>query len=159
MDKDETVVDCDDLVAWMVQAEPRTRMDAYPLLVMCKDLLRRLAHRELRVSSRRAEELSAELAQAQATIDLQSAELNELRRQQVNTDRLIESSTVTNSYLRCNLIFCCRATRKGQEQFETRVMPLCQKKRDTHFTPFHGIFMAPNRGQYEEDRAFCCRSH
>ena len=83
MDMDEKTVDCDDLIAWIVQAEPRSRMDAYPLLIMCRDLLQRLARRELRVASRKAEELMAELEKARATIEGQKAELDELRKPRV----------------------------------------------------------------------------
>ena len=83
MDIEENTIDCDDLIAWIVHAEPRSRMDAFPLLVMCRDLLQRLARRELRVMSRKSEELAAELAQARATIEAQNAELDELRKPQV----------------------------------------------------------------------------
>jgi hypothetical protein len=48
---------CDEWVAWMQSARPRTRVDAYPLLLICRDLLRRLAARDLRLVSRRADAL------------------------------------------------------------------------------------------------------
>ena len=83
MDIEENTIDCDDLIAWIVHAEPRSRMDAYPLLIMCRDLLQRLERRELRVASRKAEELMAELEKARATIEGQKAELDELRKPQV----------------------------------------------------------------------------
>jgi hypothetical protein len=83
MDQEETEFDCDDLVAWTTQAEPRTRVDAYPLLVMCRDLLRRLAQRELRVLSRRADALAAELARERETVEMQNEELKALRDAQV----------------------------------------------------------------------------
>ncbi len=83
LDSEETLLDGDDLLDWTVQAEPRTRTDAYPLLVMSRDLLRRLAQKGLRVSSRRAEELAAELAHARAAVGVLNAELAELRDGQV----------------------------------------------------------------------------
>jgi hypothetical protein len=79
MDQKESLVDCEELLAWTAQAQPRSRVDAFPLLAICRDLLSRMSKKELKLSSRRIKELEAELAQAHATIEVQAAELNELR--------------------------------------------------------------------------------
>ena len=78
MDQNEQLLDCEDLMAWVAQAQPRSRVDAFPLLVICRDLLGRLSRKELALSSRRVEELAAELKEAQALIRVQADELNEL---------------------------------------------------------------------------------
>jgi hypothetical protein len=72
-------IDCDEWVRWMMQAQPRTRVDAYPLLLVCKDLLRRLAARDIRVVSHRTEELATALARAEARVATQDEELRTLR--------------------------------------------------------------------------------
>ena len=72
-------IDCEEWVRWMQQAQPRTRVDAYPLLLVCKDLLRRVAARDVRVVSHRNEELAAALARAETHIVAQDHELCSLR--------------------------------------------------------------------------------
>jgi hypothetical protein len=78
-DDAEATIDCDDWFDWVRQVNPRTRVDAYPLLLVCRDLLDRLVRRDLTLISRRTEELAAALAAAQATLDAQDRELTELR--------------------------------------------------------------------------------
>ena len=39
--RDERTVEVEKMVEWLQEAEPRSRIDAYPLLILCKDMLRR----------------------------------------------------------------------------------------------------------------------
>ena len=75
----ETTLDCEDWLEWIRHATPRTRLDAYPLLLVCKDLLDRFVRRELRLVSRRTSELEAELMRARSDIAAQACELDTLR--------------------------------------------------------------------------------
>jgi hypothetical protein len=79
-DDARATIDCEDWFEWMRCANPRTRVDAYPLLLVCKDLLDRFVRRELTLISRRTEELAAALARAESTISEQEQELSSLRR-------------------------------------------------------------------------------
>ena len=78
-DSSASKVEEEEWVRWMEHAQPRTRVDAYPLLLVCKDLLRRLAGRDIRIISSRNEELAAALARAEARIAAQDRELRSLR--------------------------------------------------------------------------------
>ncbi len=78
-DDSDATVDCEDWIEWIRHANPRTRMDAYPLLLVCKDLLDRFVRRELRLVSRRTAELEAELVRAKSAIEIQAHELDTLR--------------------------------------------------------------------------------
>jgi hypothetical protein len=75
----ETMLECQDWVEWIRDAKPRTRVDAYPLLLVCKDLLDRFVRRELQLISRRTTELEAELVRAKSAIEAQAHELDALR--------------------------------------------------------------------------------
>ena len=75
----EKTIDCDDWLEWIRYANPRTRLDAYPLLLVCKELLDRLVRRELTLISRRTEDLTAALERAQTELAAQTQELEALR--------------------------------------------------------------------------------
>ena len=85
-DEGESTIDCDDWIDWVRQVNPRTRVDAYPLLLVCRDLLDRFVRRELSLVSRRTEELAAALARAQSTVEAQAGELDALRQRLSSED-------------------------------------------------------------------------
>ena len=87
----EKTIDCDDWIEWIRNANPRTRVDAYPLLLVCKELLDRLVRRELTLISRRTEDLAAALERAQAELAAQTQELDALRRRLEAENQAISS--------------------------------------------------------------------
>ena len=90
-DLNEKTVDCDDWLEWIRNANQRTRVDAYPLLLVCKELLDRLVRRELTLISRRTEDLAAALERAQAELAAQTQELDALRRRLEAENQAISS--------------------------------------------------------------------
>ena len=75
----EKTIDCDDWIEWIRNANPRTRVDAYPLLLVCKELLDRLVRRDLTLISHRNEELVRSLEQVQTELATKARELENLR--------------------------------------------------------------------------------
>ena len=81
--KEETQLECDEWVRWIQDVNPRTRVDAYPLLLVCKDLLGKLARNEVQIISGRIDELASKLRRADATIQAQLA-LDDLQIQSID---------------------------------------------------------------------------
>ncbi len=78
-DPEEKTLDCEDWIEWIRHANPRTRVDAYPLFLVWKELLDRFARRELTFISRRTGELEQALVKAQVAQQAQELELEALR--------------------------------------------------------------------------------
>ncbi len=75
VNKEETKLEYDEWVRWIEDINPRTRVDAYPLLLVCKELLGKLARNEIQIISSRIDELNSALKKADATTQAQLAEL------------------------------------------------------------------------------------
>ena len=78
-DPEEKMLDCDEWFNWIRLAHPRTRVDAYPMLLVCKELLDRFVRRDLTLISRRTVELEKLLERANATIQAQELQLEAVR--------------------------------------------------------------------------------
>ena len=59
--KNERTIEVDKMAAWLSEAVPRSRIDAYPLLVLTRDILRRFVSKDLIVVSKEAKRLAASL--------------------------------------------------------------------------------------------------
>ena len=79
LDEEETRLEYEEWIKWMQETNPRSRMDAYPMLLICKELLRRLARKEIHIISKRTDELLADLKMAESTSQSQQQELVLLR--------------------------------------------------------------------------------
>ena len=63
---DEKTVEVERMSEWILTIEPRTRLDAYPLWVLTRDLFRRFLSKDLRLVSGQAALIADQLAAAQA---------------------------------------------------------------------------------------------
>jgi len=79
IDASEAAIEGDDLLSWILSVQPRSRTETYPLYVLTKDMLKRIAQGRLAVISSRQERLEAELRQAQADMAAQQAEAERVR--------------------------------------------------------------------------------
>lgn len=55
---DERTVDVEEMCEWLSTVSPRTRVDAYPLWIMTREMLRRFLSRDLRIVSKEAAQLA-----------------------------------------------------------------------------------------------------
>ena len=75
LDGEENRLEYEEWIKWMQETNPRSRVDAYPMLLICKDLLQRLARKEIQIISNRVNELLADLKMAESTNQSQQQEL------------------------------------------------------------------------------------